>query len=41
MGERRCEYGVLVGKLEERPRHIWENNIKLGFQEIGRGRRHD
>jgi len=38
MGERRGAYRVLVGKLEgerplARPRHRWEDNIKMGLQE--------
>jgi hypothetical protein len=40
MGERRDACRVLVGRSEGRrplgiPRHRWEDNIKLGFQEIG------
>jgi hypothetical protein len=40
MGEERCVYRVLVGKLEgkrplERPRHRWEDNIKMDLQEVG------
>jgi len=39
MGERRGIYRVLVGKPEgkrslERPRHRWENNIKMDLQEV-------
>jgi hypothetical protein len=39
MGERRSVYGVLVGKPEEkkpvgRPMHRWEDNIKMGLQEV-------
>jgi hypothetical protein len=35
-------YRVLVGKLNGkrplgRPRHRWENNIKMGLQEVGCG----
>ena len=42
VGERRCAYGVLVGKPEGRiqlgkPRRRWEDNIKMGFLEVGRG----
>jgi len=42
MGERRCVYRVLVGKPErkrslERPRHRWEDNIKMDLQEVGCG----
>jgi hypothetical protein len=37
MGERRSAYRVLVGRSEERrplgrPRHGWEDNIKMDFQ---------
>ena len=39
MGERRGVYRVLVGKPEEerplgRPRHSWEDNIKMDLQEV-------
>jgi len=42
MGERRDVYRVLVGKPEgKRPlgrtRHRWEDNIKMGLQEMGGG----
>jgi hypothetical protein len=42
MGERRGVYMVLVGKYEgKRPlgrsRHRWEDNIKMGLQEVGCG----
>jgi hypothetical protein len=42
MGERRDIYRVLVGKPEGkrtlgRPRHRWEDNIKMDFQEVGCG----
>jgi len=42
MGEGRGMHRVLVGKLEEkrrlgRPRRRWKNNIKMDFQEVGRG----
>jgi len=42
MGERRGVYRVLVGKPEGkrplgRPRCIWEDNIKMDFQEVGCG----
>jgi len=42
MEERRSVYRVLVGKLEgkrplERPRRRWEDNIKMGLQEVGCG----
>jgi hypothetical protein len=37
--ERRVAYGILMRKTEGksplgRPRHIWENNIKMGLQEV-------
>ena len=40
MGERRGVYRVLVGKPEERrplgrPRHRWEDNIKMDLLEVG------
>ena len=39
MGERRRVYRVLVGKPEGkrplgRPRHRWEDNIKMDLQEV-------
>jgi hypothetical protein len=42
MGERRGVYSVLVGQPEGRrplgrPRHRWEDNIKMGLQEVGCG----
>jgi len=42
MGERRGVYRVVVGKPEGkrqlgRPRHRWENNIKMDLQEVGCG----
>ena len=42
MGERRDIYRILVGKPErkiplERPRHKWEDNIKMDLQEVGCG----
>ena len=42
MAERRGVYGVLVGKPEGerplgRPRHRWEDNIKMDLQEVGLG----
>jgi hypothetical protein len=42
MGQRRCIYRVLVGKREGkrplgRPRHRWEDNIKMDLQEVGCG----
>jgi hypothetical protein len=46
MGERRGAYGVLVRKPEVkrplgRPRHRWENNIKMDLKEVGWGHRLD
>jgi hypothetical protein len=43
MGEDRGVHRVLVGKPEVikplgRPRHRWENNIKMDFHEVGGGR---
>jgi hypothetical protein len=43
MGEDRVVQGVLVGKPEGkkplgRPRHRWEDNIKMYLQEVGGGR---
>jgi hypothetical protein len=40
MGERRGAFRVLMGKPEEskpleRPRHRWEDNIKMDVQEVG------
>jgi hypothetical protein len=40
MGERRGVYRVLVGKPEGktplgRPRHRWEDDIKMNLQEVG------
>jgi hypothetical protein len=42
MGERRCVYGVLVGKPGgkrplDRPRCRCEDNIKMDFQKVGCG----
>ena len=42
MGERRGVYRVLVGKTEGkrplgRPRHRWDDNIKMDIQEVGCG----
>jgi hypothetical protein len=41
-GERKGAYMSLVGKPEgkgplETPRHSWEDNIKMDFQEVGWG----
>ena len=44
IGDRRCVYRGLVGKLEGkrslgRPRRRWEDNIKIDLEEVGcRGR---
>jgi len=40
MGESRCAYRILVGKIEGkeqfgRPRHKWEDNIKMNLKEMG------
>jgi len=40
MGKRRTCTGVVVGKREGkrplgRPRHIWEDNIKMDLQKVG------
>jgi hypothetical protein len=42
MGERRGAYTALVGKPEGRrplgrPRHRWEDNIKMDLREVGWG----
>jgi hypothetical protein len=42
MGARKYAYWVLMGKPErrrpiERSRHRWEDNIKMGFIEVGWG----
>jgi len=42
MGEKRGVYRVLVGKPKGkkplgRPRHRWEDNIKMDLQEVGCG----
>ena len=42
MGERKSVYKLLVGKPEGkrslgRPRHRWEDNIKIDLQEVGCG----
>ena len=42
MGNRRGAYRALVGKPEGkrplgRPRHTWEDNIKMDLQEVGCG----
>jgi hypothetical protein len=40
MGEERGAYRILVGRTEGRrplgrPRHRWEDNIKMNLQEVG------
>jgi hypothetical protein len=40
--ERRCVYRILVGKPEGKrplgkPKRKWEDNIKMGLQEVGCG----
>jgi len=40
MEEMRNAYNILVGKLKEkrplrRPRHRWDNNIRMGLREVG------
>jgi len=42
MGEERCVYRVLVGKLEEkrplgRPRNTWVDNSRMDLEEVGCG----
>jgi hypothetical protein len=42
MGEKRGAYRILAGRPEERrplgrPRHRWEDNIKMYLQEVGWG----
>jgi hypothetical protein len=42
MGDSRCVYRVLVGKPEGKrplgkPRHRWEDDIKMDLQEVGCG----
>jgi hypothetical protein len=46
MGDRRGAYRALVGKPEGRrplgrPRHRWEDNIKMDLRKVGWGRRLD
>jgi hypothetical protein len=37
MGDRKGIYMVLVGRPNGRPRHRWEGNIKMDFQDMGWG----
>jgi hypothetical protein len=42
MGEKRCAYRILMGRSEgrrplARPRHRWEDNIKMDLEEVGWG----
>jgi hypothetical protein len=37
MGEVRGAYNILVGRPLGRPRHRWEDNIKMDLGEIGFG----
>jgi hypothetical protein len=42
MGKERGVYRILVGKPERkrplrRPRHMWEDNIRMDLQEVGCG----
>jgi hypothetical protein len=37
MGEGRGAYSILVGRPLGRPRHRWEDNIKMDLQEMGWG----
>jgi hypothetical protein len=42
VGEKTNAYMIFVGKLEgrrqlERPRHMWENNIRIDLRQIGLG----
>jgi len=42
MGEKRGVYRVLVGKPERkrplgRPKHRWDDNVKMDLQEVGCG----
>jgi hypothetical protein len=42
MGQRRGVYRILMGKPDgkrplRRPRRKWEDNIKMGLQEVGCG----
>jgi hypothetical protein len=35
MGDRRGAYRIFVGRPLEIPRRRWEDNIKMGHQEVG------
>jgi hypothetical protein len=40
MGEKKGAYTILAGRPEERrplgrPRHRWQNNVKMDLQEVG------
>jgi hypothetical protein len=35
IGKNRNAFRVSVAKLEGRPRHSWEDDIKMGLKEIG------
>jgi len=37
MGERRGAYRIWWGNPRERPRHRWEDNIKIDLQEVEGG----
>jgi hypothetical protein len=37
MGEGRGAYRILMGRPLGRPRHRWEDNIKIDLQEVGGG----
>ena len=37
MEEGRCVHKVLVWKPLGRPRRRWEDNIKMGLEEVGKG----
>jgi len=39
MGKRRSAYRILVGKPNgKRPKHRWDDNMKVNIQEMGGGR---
>jgi hypothetical protein len=35
MGKMRNRYNILVGNLKGRPRHRWEDNIRVDLRAIG------